>query len=146
MTRIDFYHNVDDRLLFACRLVRKAYKAGQSMVVWCADRSRLHQFDHRLWTFNQQEFIPHVRADDADAPHTPVLLADNPALELPHHALLLNLDDQCPPIFSRFERLFEVVSTEAQDRLAARHRWQFYRDRGYALTGHDQTNTVRGAG
>lgn len=44
MTRIDFHSNVGDSLLYACRLVRKAYQAGQPTIV-VAEPERLRAFD-----------------------------------------------------------------------------------------------------
>ena len=33
MTRVDFHSNVPGKLAYACRLVRKAYGAGQKVIV-----------------------------------------------------------------------------------------------------------------
>ena len=51
--------------------------------------------------------------------------------------MLVNLRDDWPPFFSRFERLIEIVSSEDQDRQLARERFKFYRDRGYEIRTHD---------
>jgi len=42
-----------------------------------------------------------------------------------------------PGGFEQFERLIEVVTSDAQDRFQARQRWKHYADRGYAITRHD---------
>ncbi|WP_295855337.1 DNA polymerase III subunit chi, partial [uncultured Xylophilus sp.] len=56
----------------------------------------------------------------------------------PHHQVLVNLGDEVPPSFSRFERLIEIVSRDdAEDRNQARARWKHYADRGYAIVRHD---------
>jgi DNA polymerase-3 subunit chi len=49
----------------------------------------------------------------------------------------VNLDSQQPEFFSRFERVIEVVTGDDEDRQAARARWKFYQERGYALTSYD---------
>jgi len=54
-----------------------------------------------------------------------------------HHDVLVNLDGDLPPAFSRFERLVEIVGTDESDRGPARERFRFYRDRGYAIAAHD---------
>jgi len=46
-----------------------------------------------------------------------------------------------PPFFSRYVRLLEVVSLLDDDKLKARERFTFYRDRGYAMTRHDLSKT-----
>ena len=51
MTRIDFHSNVGDSLLYACRLIRKAYQAGQPTIV-LAEPARLRAFDEPSWTFS----------------------------------------------------------------------------------------------
>lgn len=134
MTRVDFHFNAADKLGYACRLVRKIRRTGPQVVVF-GDPLTIAEFDRLLWTFSQFDFIPHVRAGDPLAGRTPVILCSE-AGETPHSDVLVNLSPGTPPFFSRFERLFEVVSSDARDRSLARERWRFYRDRGYPLAGH----------
>ncbi len=134
MTRVDFHFNATDKLGYACRLVRKIRRTGPRVVVF-GDPLTLAEFDRLLWTFSQLDFIPHVHAGDPLAGRTPVILCSE-AGETPHSDVLVNLSHGTPPFFSRFERLFEVVSCDARDRSLARERWRFYRDRGYPLAGH----------
>ena len=136
MTRVDFHFNAPDRLQYGCRLVREIHRSGARILVWCEDAVELQRFDQLLWTFSDADFIPHVVASDPLAAETPVLLAAE-AVELPHHEVLVNLGRQTPPMFSRFDRLIEVVSGDDGDRSLARERWRFYKDRGYPLNAHD---------
>jgi len=131
MTRIDFHSNVGDSLLYACRLVRKAYQAGQPTIV-LAEPARLRVFDEQLWTFAPLEFVPHCMADSALAAQTPIVLAAN-LDNVPHYQVLLNLGAEVPAQFARFERLLEVVGNAPDELSAGRERYRFYRDRGYAL-------------
>jgi DNA polymerase-3 subunit chi len=136
MTRIDFHSNVGDSLLYACRLVRKAYQAGQPTIV-LAEPARLRAFDEQLWTFSPLDFVPHCYADSPLAAQTPIVLTAS-ADRVPHYQVLLNLGAEVPAQFARFERLLEVVGN-AQDELSAgRERYRFYRDRGYALNNYKQ--------
>ena len=136
MTRVDFHFNAPDRLQYGCRLVRKIHRSGARILVLCEDPVALAQFDSLLWTFSDADFIPHVVASDPLAPETPVLLTAE-AVDTPHHEVLVNLGRQTPPMFSRFDRLIEVVSGDDEDRTLARERWRFYKDRGYPLNAHD---------
>ncbi|GAB2919709.1 DNA polymerase III subunit chi [Paraburkholderia jirisanensis] len=136
MTRIDFHSNVGDSLGYACRLVRKAYLAGQPLIV-LAEPPRLRAFDEQLWTFAPLEFVPHCMAGSPLAAQTPVVLAAN-LDDVPHHQILLNLGDAVPAQFARFERLLEVVGNEPDELVAGRERYRFYRDRGYALNNYKQ--------
>lgn len=136
MTRIDFHTNVGDAVLYACRLARKAYLAGQPVVV-LAEPARIRTFDERLWTFSPLDFVPHCAADSVLAARTPVVLATD--LEAaPHHQVLLNLGASVPQRFARFERLLEVVGNTEEELVAGRERYRFYRDRGYALNNYRQ--------
>lgn len=136
MTRIDFHTNVGDSLAYACRLVRKAYQAGEQAVV-LAEPARLRAFDEMLWTFSPLDFVPHCMADSTLAGVTPIVLATD--LErAPHHRVLLNLGAAVPPQFARFERLLEVIGDTPDELAAGRDRYRFYRDRGYALNNYKQ--------
>jgi DNA polymerase-3 subunit chi len=141
MTRIDFAFGATDRLRAACQVARKRYLAGQRLIVFCRDNTRLSAFDRLLWTFDDTSFVPHVWATDVLAANTPVVLTtESPSHLLPDHSeesWLMNLDDQCPPSFDGFTRLLEVVSTLPEDVQAARQRWREYQAAGHTLHGHD---------
>ena len=133
MTRIDFHSNVSDKIRYACRLVRKA-RAADCRVVLLADRAMLAMLDQALWTFSELDFLPHVTAGDPLAPGTPVILTDSEDAELPHHQILINLAPATPAHFARFERMFEIISSDVADLAAGRDRYRFYQQRGYPLT------------
>ena len=134
MTRVDFHSKVPDKLLYACRLIRKARTAGMKVVVYLQDSQQLNDFDQALWTFSEHDFIPHVLASDELAEQTPVILSCDANEPLPHHQVLINLSTQTPDHFARFERMFEIVSTDESDLAAGRDRYKHYQTRGYALT------------
>lgn len=134
MTRVDFHSKVPDKLLYACRLVRKACAADMRVVVFAQDRTQLEALDEALWTFSEQDFLPHVMAGDELAAQTPVILTDDAEAALPHHQILINLSGATPAHFARFERLFEVISTDEDDLAAGRERYRQYQQRGYPLT------------
>ena len=134
MTRIDFHSNVPNKIAYACRLVRKARAAQCKIVLLGKDSSELTQLDQLLWSFSEQDFIPHVHAGDPLAAQTPVILTDSEAVELPHHHVLINLSGNTPEHFARFERMFEIISSDEADKAAGRDRYRFYKERGYPLS------------
>ena len=81
MTRIDFAFGAPDRLRTACQVARKRYLAGQRLVVYCRDGSRLASFDRMLWAFDDISFVPHVLANDPLAADTPVVLTASDPLK-----------------------------------------------------------------
>ena len=140
--RIDFHFNVEHRLQYACRVIRRARAADCRVLVYARDADRLARFDAALWTFSALDFVPHAYADSPLATHTPVLLAAslNGASSC---AVLVNLDDDVPPEFdalgSRYERLIEIVSRDDADRQHARDRFRAYRDAGLQPQSHDRS-------
>ena len=146
MTEIDFYTQVDDRLQVTCQLIHKARAKNLRVLVLLANEVALKKLDERLWTFQPQSFIPHCRAEDPLAPETPVILMCDANTPAPHDELMINLQTEPPAFFSRFSRLIEIVSTADADKVKARERFRFYRDRGYVLRTHDLSQTAPGKG
>lgn len=140
MTQIDFYTHVGDKWRTACRLAAKAYARGLRVAVLCPDADTAQRFDRMLWMSPSIGFIPHCPSTHALAARTPVTISHEDG-EPPHDEVLLNLRENWPPMFSRFQRLIEIVSTDDTDRASARDRFKFYRDRGYEIRSHDLSQT-----
>lgn len=143
MTEISFRFNAADRLGYACRYLRKLQRAGRTAVV-TGPADRLERLDRMLWTFDASDFIPHVRlrsGETAQSRHapTPIWLAERLA-DAPQHAVLVNLGEAAPEGFETFERVVEIVSTDADDRASARQRWRHYQSRGYKLESHEASD------
>lgn len=141
MTQIDFYTHVGNKLQVACRLATKAHAQGLRVAVLCPDAALAQQFDRMLWSASPLTFVPHCPSTHALAGRTPVVI-DHEGVAPPHDQVLLNLRDEWPQLFSRFERLIEIVSEDDDDRAAARSRYKFYRDRGYEIRTHDLSSTA----
>jgi len=136
MTSIDFYFNADDRLQVACRLAGKAMAQNKRVLIYAPAAETASRIDRMLWTWPATGFVPHCAAGDPLAAETPVLIAAD--AEAPAGCeVLLNLAEECPPHFERFERLLEVVGAGDAERQSGRGRYKFYRDRGYAIANHD---------
>jgi DNA polymerase-3 subunit chi len=136
MTQIDFYIQVDNRMQTACVLAAKALSRGVRMMILTADSESTDRVDRLLWTNPPIGFLPHCRAQHRLAQVTPIIL-DHIAEPVVHEEILVNLRDEAPPHFSRFERLMEIVSHDEADRERARGRFRFYRERGYEIRTHD---------
>lgn len=136
MTQIDFYIHVADKLQTLCTLAARALAKQVRMMVLTQDAAAAEQVDRMLWAQPAIGFLPHCRLDDRLAAVTPIIV-DHRAEPVIHEQVLVNLCDECPPGFSRFERVIEIVSLDEGDRERARNRYRFYRDRGYELRTHD---------
>lgn len=143
MTEIAFHFNVPDRIAYACRLLRKAYRSAAQVGV-VGEAPLLERLDHDLWCFDPIDFVPHARwrpgtdaaTRERQARRTPIWLAERSA-DLPHTGVLVNLGPEVPEGFERFGRLIEVVTAQAPERQAGRMRWKHYSDRGYAIERHE---------
>jgi len=136
MTRIDFYFEAEDKLQVACRLSAKAAQQKLRVLIYAPDAAQAQKMDTLLWTWQATGFLPHCMTRSPLAAQTPVLITHDPE-DTPHDEVLLNLHHAWPPAFSRFQRLVEIVGRDEEDRAAARERFRFYRDRGYAIENHD---------
>lgn len=137
---MDFYISQDTsteaRARLACRIVEKAYQLGRQVYVVTPDREQATYMDDMLWLFRAGSFIPHRRVDEAEPGPCPVLIGweDNETIT---PDVLVNLSDEVPGFFARFQRVAEVVSGAPQAREQGRARFRFYRERGYPLETHE---------
>ncbi len=134
MTRIDFHTNIPDKLAYACRLARKALAADGKLVLLAQDAAQAQALNAALWTFSETDFLPHVMAGDPLAAITPVIVTADEQTALPHFQMLVNLSDRAPVALDRFERVFEIISTDEQDAAAGRKRYAAYKQQSYPLT------------
>lgn len=136
MTQIDFYTHVEDKLGTLCSLAARALAKGARMMILTPDAQTTERVDRMLWMQPAIGFLPHCRPQHRLAPVTPILLDHCPD-PVVHEDVLVNLCDECPAVFSRYERLIEIVGRDETDRELARARFRFYRERGYDIRTHD---------
>jgi len=139
MPQVDFHSGVDAPLHFACRLLRKAWRQGTAVLV-IAPAATLAALDRELWTFEAQEFVPHLRVRqgqtvDAALRRTPIWLCEGEPPS-PCPKVLVNLGAELPAGGVPFERIIEIVPNEGEDRQRARARWRDYDARGWAVRHH----------
>lgn len=136
MTEITFYTHADDPLDVARRIAAKAYGQGKQVMIYAPDAALADAIDRLLWTTPALGFVPHCRDSDALAGETPVLIGTH-VDALRSADVMINLHQEQPPAFARFERLVEIVGEDAAAIEPGRARYRFYKARGYALTTHD---------
>jgi DNA polymerase-3 subunit chi len=136
VTHVQFLHGAPDRIAAAAEWLRQAWQKREPVLVYVPERQTAEQLDRLLWTQPAIGFVPHCGGDSSLATETPIVLTGN-LDQPPQDRCLLNLANELPPGFSRFEELVEIVSTADEDRLPARDRFKFYRERGYAIEARD---------
>ncbi len=139
MGAVAFHSGVADKLGYTCRLVRKAWRQGQRVLV-TGSPEQLARLDALLWSFEASEFLPHLRvmAGAAMSPllaRTPVLLADQ-VDDCGPADVLVNLGPAFVESQGEFARVIEVVASSDEDVQHGRRRWRQYVAQGSAPTNH----------
>ncbi len=140
--RIDFYvlEGAEDRarLVYACRVIEKAFLQKLTVCVSLASLAEAESFDTLLWTFADKAFVPHALSRDgsgtaAPPPGSPVWVG---SLAPVAADLLVNLGPEVPEFYANYARVAEFVDAEPARRDAGRRRFAFYRDRGLPPETH----------
>ncbi len=136
MTRIDFYFNVLDKQQVIVDLVQSALKKRRQVTIFATDEIAASKVSANLWQNKPEYYLPNVQSNHLHASKTPVVVGfqgDDLTHDLMQDDMLINLTANEPIFFSRFTQLVELVSNDEQDKMAARARFKFYRDRGYEI-------------
>ncbi len=136
MTRVEFYFNVADKLAKATELCERAVAKGRQLTVFTQDDAMSHQMQQKLWLHTPASFLPSAYPQDDASAYVPIVL-DAVGIHLLQDDILINLKVEHPPFFSRFRYLVELVGNDEDDKVAARQRYKFYRDRGYQVKSTD---------
>ena len=108
MSRIDFYHlkkqSLDEVLP---KLVEKAYGLNKNIKILIGNEERIEFLNSLLWTFNDEQFIPHGSKKDGFSELQPIYLSSDK--ENPNSAVLLFIVDDADINLinvNDFERIF----------------------------------------
>lgn len=141
MTEVEFHTGLADPVRFACRLLRKAVRQGARATV-TAPAPTMAALDRELWTFDERDFVPHVRWRGDCPPHllarTPLWLVEDLSEGLPPGAsgLVVNVGAAMSPVPVETARLIELVGQDPADEAGARARWRAYKERGLRIVHH----------
>jgi DNA polymerase-3 subunit chi len=139
---VEFHTGVPDTSAFACRLLRKAYRRGAT-VLCLAPAQRLELLDRALWTFVEREFVPHAVVGRAAArvlERSPIWLAaalpgaDEPGGD--RRDVVVNLGGALPVQTALATRVIEVVGAEADEAERGRALWRQYKALGLEVVHH----------
>jgi DNA polymerase-3 subunit chi len=139
MTRVEFFLNVPDKLAKTAELCERAVAKGRKLTVFTQDALMSDALRKQLWERSATSFLPSATPEDMKSEHVPIIV-DMHGKHLLQDDILINLQLEHPPFFSRFRYLVEMVGMEEEDKAAARLRYKFYRDRGYEVKTTDATD------
>jgi DNA polymerase-3 subunit chi len=125
----------EDRLPLACARALRHYRRGQTVALYTTDPAQAAELDERLWTFQQNSFVPHVRLEEAEEPLIePVVIFSGEPPDIEADVLVLVQADELPSWFGRFRRLCDFAEVyDEQRRRAARERYSACQEAGYRM-------------
>lgn len=142
--KIEFHFGITHKHDYACRLLRKAARAGVKTWVLC-DAASVRRLDAELWHLGATDFVTHCTESAAAAlqRYSSALLAtqvDASAAQSQGRTVLVNASElaRLPDYFEQFGRVIELVSTDEADRQSARRRWLQYKDAGHTCEATKQ--------
>lgn len=142
MPSIDFYmisaQGVQARLLFACRLLEKAYQKQHQIFVYVGSQEKAQMLNSLLWTFRDDSFVPHMLQQEGLENIAPIQISH--ILHSSHQDILLNLHSEIPACHHQFNRILEIFTSEPSiQEIAQKHR-VFYEEKGYKINIHNLTS------
>jgi DNA polymerase-3 subunit chi len=135
MADITFYilssQSQQERNLFACKLIEKAYRSGCFCYVLTDSDGQSQQLDNLLWTFRAGSFIPH-QLYTGELPATEQVLIGS--LPVPAHwqKTVINLSSHA----ASAERVLEILDNSEATKALGRKRYRDYQQAGHTLTTH----------
>jgi DNA polymerase III subunit chi len=141
MTRVEFFFNVSNKLEKSAELCEKAVAKGRQLRILTQNDVMSQQMQIVLWHYSETSFLPSSLASEANAQFSPIVIHEN-GDNLYQDDVLINLQNEQPSFFGRFRYLAELVGNEEEDKVAARARFRFYKDRGYEVKSTD-TSVVK---
>ena len=136
MTEVLFYHlqrQPLERVLPS--LLERSLERGWRVVVQASSDERIEALDSHLWTYRDDNFLPHGTAKEGDTAEQPILLTT--AEHNPNGAKVRFLIDGAPvpADAAAYERIVLIFDGEDEDAVAAaRARWSEVKAQGFDAT------------
>ncbi|WP_333879002.1 DNA polymerase III subunit chi [Methylobacter sp.] len=140
MAEVSFYilptESLQDRYLFACKLIEKAYRSGSYCYVLTDSAEQSKIIDDLLWTFRAGSFIPH-QLHNGELPDIEKTILIG-SLNAPENwqKVLFNLSSRYPDIGQQSERILEILDNSETTKEAGRNRYRRYQQSGMKITTH----------
>jgi DNA polymerase-3 subunit chi len=140
VAEVSFYilpsESLQERYLFACKLIEKAYRSGHFCYVLTDSAEQSQHIDDLLWTFRAGSFVPHQLYTGEIPNIEQVILIGS--LDAPEHwqKTLINLSSQCPHAFELAERIIEILYDSEETKEAGRNRYRQYQQAGIEIATH----------
>jgi len=135
MPEVWFYHLEGSSLdAVLPGLLEKSLERGWRALVRTTSKERMHALDDILWSYRDDSFLAHGRADDPDTELQPILIAYD-ARDYDARQLLILIDRAEANSIDAFERVILLFDGGDEAALSdARARWKKFKDEGTAVT------------
>jgi DNA polymerase-3 subunit chi len=136
MTEVLFYHlqrQPLERVLPS--LLERSYERGWRVVVQASSDERIDALDAHLWTYRDDNFLPHGTSRESDTAEQPILLTTSD--HNPNGAKVRFLIDGAPmPADAKdYDRIVLLFDGEDEDAVAAaRSHWGVAKEQGFEVT------------
>lgn len=140
MAEVSFYilpsESLQERYLYACKLIEKAYRSGHFCYVLTDSIKQSQHLDDLLWTFRAGSFIPHQLYTGEIPDFEKVILIGS--LDAPEHwqKTIINLSSQCPKNFESAGRIVEILDNSEETKELGRNRYRLYQQSEIIITTH----------
>jgi len=140
MPEVSFYilpsQSEQQRWLFACKLLEKAYRSGHRCYVLTDTPDQSQTLDDLLWTFRAGSFIPHqIYMGDSPDPANLILVG---SMQAPNgwHETQVNLSAHCPEHFGQCRKIAEILDDSEEVKALGRQRYRLYTQSGIDVVTH----------
>ena len=133
MTNIKFFFNVENKIELICSILPERLNKKRNSLIYCLDNIQLNLLSDQLWGNSLESFFPH---EENNNHHFSKIILSNKNIEWMDDTII-NISSQMVDGFNRYLNLFEIVSTDEEDKKLARIRFQYFKDRGYNIQSID---------
>lgn len=140
MPEVSFYllptESTQERHLFACKLIEKAYRSGAFAYVLTDSLEQSQQLDDLLWTFRAGSFVPHQSYQNTIPEQSNTVLIGTSEPPKQWQNTLINLSSQLPKNFQNAEKVLEILDNSEICKENGRQRYRQYQQAGIEVVTH----------
>lgn len=140
MPEVSFYilpsQSQQERYLFACKLIEKAYQDKQFCYVYTDSQQQSQQLDNQLWNFRPGSFIPHQIYKNIIPDYEQTILIGTYSAPEKWQKIIVNLSSKYPEDLAQTERVLEIIDNNEMVIQAGRQRFRLYKQGGFNTKTH----------
>lgn len=126
-----------ERNIFACKLIEKAYRNKQFCYVYVDTQEQSQQLDKQLWTFRPGSFIPHQIYNGNEPDYEQTVLIGTQTAPDKWQNLIFNLSSKYPDNLTQTKRVLEILDNNEEIKPAGRIRYRQYQQAGLNITTYN---------